>query len=256
MNGRERVPLEFGWGYTRENRPTSARGSSASTCTAPRASAPPVTEARFSDLAESARVALAPVPDEDPPRHRLRSATRAGAFDWRHLVRVPRRGRLADRIQFLGLNLYNTARIASREDVQVELHNLGKLFVQAARDARSVAELRRRADKRTLERRLARYRESTLWDTQVGAADLVVKQIAALTALANANREFETQMRVLEPKLRSVRTRVFDARYDPAKLDELASEMPAIRATVEALSVRLYAAYLSTVEAFPRSSGS
>jgi class 3 adenylate cyclase len=211
---------------------------------------------READLAESARAALAPTPHEDPPRHVLWSHPRARTSDWRSRVRLPRRGRLADRIQFLGLNIYNTARMASREEVQVELHNLGKIFVQAARDAQSVADLLRRADKRTLERRLARYRESTLWDTQVGAADLAVKQLAALTTLADANRDFERQMRILEPKLRSIRARVFDARYDPAKLDELASETPVIRATVEALSVKLYTAYLRAAEALPRTPGS
>jgi class 3 adenylate cyclase len=207
---------------------------------------------REEELAEAAQLALGRVPREEKSRHALWSAARARALDWRQFVHVPRHGRLEYRVESLGLSMRETARIAPREDVQAELHTIGTIFVLTARDARGAAELLRREDKPTLERRLAQYRKSGLWETQVRAADMLAKQITALTALANAIHEFERQARNLEPRLRSVRARVFDARHDPGKLDELALEMPAIREAVEGIHGTLHTAWRSALEASPR----
>jgi hypothetical protein len=207
---------------------------------------------REEELAESAQLALGWLPHDETPRHLLWSAARARALDWRQFVHVPGHGRLERRMESLGLSMRQTARIAPREDVQAEVHTIGTIFVVAARDARGATELLRREDKPTLERRLAQYRESGLWDTQLRAADMLAKQIAALTALANAIYEFEQQVRTIEPKLRSVRAHVFEARHDPGKLDELALEMPAIREAVEDVHEKLHTCYRSALEASPR----
>jgi hypothetical protein len=207
---------------------------------------------REEELAESAQLALGWVPREEKPRHVLWSAARTWALDWRQFVHVPRHGRLEYRVESLGLSMRQTARIAPREDVQAELHTIGTIFVLTARDARGAAELLRREDKQTLERRLAQYRNSGLGETQVRAADMIAKKIAALTALEKAIHEFERQARNLESKLRSVRARVFEARLEPGKLDELALEMPAIREAVEGVRDTLHTAYRSALEASPR----
>ena len=209
-------------------------------------------EGREEELAASAQLALRLVPHEEKPRHVRWTALRAEALDWRQFVRLPSRGRLVDRVEALGLSVHATERIAPREDVQAELQTIGTNLVLAARDSRLAAQLLRRDDKQALERRLAEYRTGGTWGTQLRAADMLAKQIGAVTALADAMQEFERQARNLEPKLRSLRARTFDARHDPVKLDELAAELPAIRETIEAVRAKLHAAYRSALEAAPR----
>ena len=207
---------------------------------------------REEELATAARAVATAPPHERNPAQTLWNVARTRTLDWRQYVRVPGRGQLADRFHGLGLSIYATARIATGEDLRTELRNLGRTLVAAARDARDASELLRREDRRDLARRLARYREQALWDHHLQAADTVAKQIAALTALAEANHGFETEARKLESRVRSLRTRVFDARHDPQLVDELLRETRQIRATVEAVAVHLHAIHRSAVEAFAR----
>jgi class 3 adenylate cyclase len=205
---------------------------------------------REEELAESAELALGRLPYEEKPGHTLWSAAQAWALDWKRIVHVPGHTLAWHRAESLGLSMQVTARIAPRRDVQAELHRIGTIFVLTARDARGAADLLEH--KTTLERRLAQYRKRGVWETQLRAADMLAKQIGALTTLANAIHEFEKLARTLEPRLHSIRTRVFDARHDPAKLDELASEIPSIREAVEGVHGKLHAAYRSAREAAPR----
>jgi class 3 adenylate cyclase len=205
---------------------------------------------REQELAEAARVAVEPAGNERTETRALwGAAARTRALDWRHLVRLPGRSQLADRIEGLGLSIHATARIAPSEDLQFELRSLGRALVVAARDVRGAAELLRRENSKNLSRRLADYRERTLWDHHLRAADTIAEQIAALTTLAEAEEEFEGEARKLEPRVRSVRGLVFDARHDPVKLDELMQEMRPVRERVESLVTKLHVAYRSAVAA-------
>lgn len=205
---------------------------------------------REEELAKAAEVAVGSEPQDHAPLHaRLAAETRAKALDWRRFVRVPGRRRLANRIFGLGLSLHASARIATGEDVEAELLNLGKALVVGARDDRGAIELLGREDRRTLERRLAKYREATFWDHNLQAADRLVDQIAALTALADAQSAFEAEFRKLESKIRSMRGRVFDARRDAAKQHALTLEVEPLRQKFEHLAAELHRAYQSAVVA-------
>jgi class 3 adenylate cyclase len=178
----------------------------------------------------------------------LGTLTKAVALDWRRFVPAGH-ARLANRLAGLGLSIHATARIATREDLQRELRHLGRAFVAAARDARDADSLLRREDRGALDRRLAEYRRYAQWDAQFRAADSVAVEIAALDTLARARREFEDEARKVEAKVRSVRARVFEARLDSAKIDDLLHELEPLREAVELLGARLGAAYREGVRA-------
>jgi class 3 adenylate cyclase len=196
-------------------------------------------------LAEAARAAIEDVQEERrPTRARFGDVTKARALDWRRFVPVGH-SRLANRLGGLGMSLHSTARIASREDLQAELRGIGRAFVLAARDARDADALLRREDRSSLQRRLAEYRSRAHYDAQLRAADSVALEIAALGALAEVRREFEQEARKVEDRVRSVRARVFEARLDTAKIDELVHELRPLREAMEVLGARLGDAYRS-----------
>jgi class 3 adenylate cyclase len=203
-------------------------------------------------LAEAAAAAVAePAEESGGSLAPLGALTRAAALDWRRYVPVGH-ARLANRLAGLGLSIHATARVATRADLQDELRQLGRAFVSAARDARDTDNLLHREDRSALERRLAKYRRYAHWDAQLRAADLVAVEIAALEALRETRREFEDEARKTEAKVRSVRARVFEARLDSAKVDDLVQELRPLREAVEALGARLGASYRAGVRAVER----
>jgi class 3 adenylate cyclase len=210
---------------------------------------------RERELAEAAKSAVAGARDE-PVHDRLRrAAERARAVDWRHVVPLPSRSRIADRVEELGLSIHAAARIATDAALEAELRDLGRTFVVAARDARGAAELLHREDRRALAQKLARYRERTLWDEQLVAADATARQIAALKALEAANREFERQTRRIERTVRALRTRVFDTRHDSGAQDELVTETRRVRDLTSDVAQTLHAAHRAALEASGTAAG-
>jgi hypothetical protein len=148
---------------------------------------------------------------------------------------------LLNRIEGLGFSIYATARVAPRDDLQADLRSLAKMLVTAARDARSADTLLRDEDVRVLRRWQAKYRDHALVsDHHLLAADTAARQIAALTALATKRQQFEKDARSLEPRVRTLRTRIFDARLDSATLDDLVHEIQPLREAAELLWTSLH----------------
>jgi class 3 adenylate cyclase len=209
-------------------------------------------------LAEAAQSAVEDVREERAAsRARFGAVAKAKALDWRRFVPVGH-GRLANRLAGLGLSIHATARIAPREDLQAELRGLGRALVVAARDARNADGLLRRENRSNLQRRLEEYRERGHSESHLQAADSVASEITALGALAEARQEFERQALKVEAAVRSVRARVFEARLDAAKIDELVQELRPLREELEVLGARLREAYRSgvrAVEAAPSPAG-
>jgi class 3 adenylate cyclase len=209
-------------------------------------------------LAEAAQAAIADVRGErEATRARFGAVTRAKVLDWRRFVPVGH-GRLTNRLAGLGMSIHATARIASREDLHEELRGLGRAFVLTARTARDADDLLRRVHRSLLQRQLEEYREHAHYDSHLRAADSVALEIAALGALAQTRREFEQEARKVEAKVRSVRARVFEARLDATKMDDLVQELRPLREAVEALGAELHDAYRSgvrSVEAAPSPAG-
>jgi class 3 adenylate cyclase len=202
-------------------------------------------------LAAAAEAAMAILPRETGgSRTRRTAVARARALDWRQFVHLPGRSRVANRLERLGFSIHSTARIAPREDLRAELRALARAFVTAARDVRSADRLLRNEDRTALARRLAHLRKVTASDHQLRGADKVAAQIAALERLAEARRQFETEARRLEPRVRAIRARVFDARVDPATLDDLVSEVRPLQEAAEVLAETLYKAYDLASRAF------
>lgn len=184
---------------------------------------------------------------------RRRAVARARALDWRQFIHLPGHSRLANRLEGLGFSIHSAARIAPREDLRVELRLLGRAFVAAARDARDADRLLRRKDRTALARELAHRRDSAASDHQLRQADEVATQIAALERLATARREFAKEARRLEPQVRVIRSRVFDARLDPATLDDLVGEVQWLREGAEAFAATLHKALGLASKAFAQS---
>jgi class 3 adenylate cyclase len=195
-------------------------------------------------LAVAARAAIAEVlPVEPPVRVRWSVAGRARAHDWRQFIHVPGRSRLANRIEGLGFSIHATWRIGARDDLQAELRTLGRTLVTIGRDARSAETMLRSEDVRVLRRELASYRANAhLSDRLLRAADATATEIAELEVLAKRHREFEEEARRLEPRVRAIRARVFDARLDVAILENLMRELRPLRESAEALSATLHEA--------------
>lgn len=194
-------------------------------------------------LAAAAQAAMAGAAGEEAPaRAWWSAAARARALDWRQFIRVPGRRRLANSTERLGFSIHATAHIAPRDDLDAELRALGLALATAARDARDADRLLRNEDKRMLKRRMAHYRDRAASDRNLRAADLVATHIAALTVLAETRRQFEEEARRLGPRVRAIRTRVFDARLDSSTLDDLVQEVRALREAAVVLSTTLHQA--------------
>jgi class 3 adenylate cyclase len=202
-------------------------------------------------LAAAAEAAIAGEPREKTTRRlRRRTAARARALDWRGFVHLPGHRRLANRLEGLALSIHSIARLAPREDLRAELRGLARAFVTAARDARSADALLRREDRTVLARRLAQYRDGALFEHHLRRADKVAIQIAALEHLAQARGEFENEVRRLEPGVRTLRARVFDARLDSATLDDVVLEVRPLHEAAEVLAEALHTAYDLASRAF------
>ncbi len=173
---------------------------------------------------------------------RRKTAAKARALDWRQFLHTRGHSRFANRLEGLGLSIHSTARIAS-SDVQAELRVLGRALVTAGRDARSADWLLRNMDKPLLARRMAQERRSAYLEHHLRGADKLAAQIDALGRLAEARRDFEREARKLEPTIRGVRARVFDARLDSATLEELLLDVRSLRDAVEVLTVTFHTAY-------------
>jgi class 3 adenylate cyclase len=200
-------------------------------------------------LAEAAQAAIAgPQAEREAMRGRLGAMTKARALDWRSVVPAGH-GRLANRLAGLGLSIHATAGIATRDDLRSELRALGRVFVVAARDARDTDRLLRREDRGALRRQLEKYRKHSVYDWQFRAADSVAIEIAALGELADIRREFEHEVRRVEAKVRSLRSRVFEARLHAAKIDELVQELRPLREAVDVVATRLREAYRTGAQA-------
>jgi class 3 adenylate cyclase len=198
---------------------------------------------REEELATAADDAIAAVPRKDVGALMRRiAAARARALDWRQFIHLPGHSRFANRLEGLGFSIHSTARIAPR-DLHGELRVLGRALVTAARDLRSADRLLRREDQTVLARRLAGHRSSAYLEHHLHGADRVAGQIAALKRLADARRQFEKEMRRLEPRVRTLRARVFDARLNSATLDDLVVDMRPLRETAEGLAATIHQAY-------------
>jgi class 3 adenylate cyclase len=198
---------------------------------------------REEELATVAEEAIAAASrQETGARTRRMAAAKARALDWRQFVHLPGHSRFANRLEGLGFSIHSTARIAPRE-LHAELRVLGRTFVSAARDVRSANTLLRKKDLTVLARRLARHRKSAYLEHHLRGADKVATQIAALERLAEARRQFEKTARRLEPRVRAIRARVFEARLDSATLDELVMEMRPLQEASEKLATTFHIAY-------------
>ena len=206
---------------------------------------------REEPLAAAAEAAIAFSSSETAAaRPRRTAVARARALDWRQFIHLPGHSRLANRLEGLGFSIHSAARIAPREDLGVELRLLGRAFVTAARDARDADRLLRKNDRTALARQLAHHRNSAASDYQLRQADEVATQIAALERLATARREFANEARRLEPKVRAIRSRVFDARLDPATLDELVGEVQRLHEGAGVFAATLHKAFGLASKAF------
>jgi hypothetical protein len=206
---------------------------------------------REGELAEAAKAAM-PDSRRDAGSIRVRwsAAARARALDWRQFIHVPGHSRLANRMEGLGFSIHATARIAPRDDLQTELQRLGRALMTMARDARSADKMLRDEGLNALRRRLAHYRERAhRSDLDLRVADHAARQIAVLETLARTHRRFEEQARRLEPRIRAMRARVFDARLDAATLEDLLLEMQPLREAAEGLAETLHEAYGPAVTA-------
>ena len=191
---------------------------------------------REDELAAVAEDAIAHVSREEvgaPTRRKTAVIVRA--LDWRVSLHVPGHSRFANRLEGLGISIHSTARIAP-SDAQAELRVLGRALVTAGRDARSADRLLRSMDKPALARRMAQAQESAYLEHQLRGADKLAAQIDALGRLAEARRDFEKEARKLEPRIRGLRARVFDARLDSATLEELMLDIRSLRDAVEVLT--------------------
>ena len=199
-------------------------------------------------LAEAAQAVTAGMEGRVPTTRRLGAVARARALDWRSLIPAER-SRFSNRLTGLGLSIHAAGEIASRDDLRSELRALGRALVLAARDVRAADALLRREDRSSLQRQLERYREHWVYESQLRAADSLAIEIAALAALADVRRQFEREVRGVEATMRSLRRRVFDARLDGAKTDELVDELQPLREAVEVLGKDLRESYGAGVRA-------
>ena len=198
---------------------------------------------REEELATAAEDAIAGVPRKEVGAFmRWVAAAKVQALDWRAFIHLPGHTRFANRLEGLGFSIHSTARIAPR-DLHPELRVLGRALVTAARDARGADTLLRKEDQRVLARRLAHDRGSAYLEHHLRGADTVAAQIAALKSLAEARRRFENEARRLEPRVRGIRARVFDARLDSASLDDLVQEMQSLQEATEVLTGTFHTAY-------------
>jgi class 3 adenylate cyclase len=198
---------------------------------------------REEELATAAQDAIATVPRKEVGALIRRIAVaKARALDWRGFIHLPGHMRFANRLEGLGFSIHSTARIAPR-DLHPELRVLGRALVTAARDARGADRLLRNQGQRMLARRLAHDRGSAYLEHHLSRADKVAAQMAALKRLAETRRRFETEARRLEPRIRGIRARVFDARLDSATLDDLVREVRSLRDAVEVFTAAFHTAY-------------
>jgi hypothetical protein len=198
---------------------------------------------REQELATAVEDAIAVVLRRDVgPLTRWTAAARARALDWRQFVHLPGHSRFANRLEGLGFSIHSTARIAPGE-LHPQLLILGRAIVTAARDARSADRLLRTEDQTVIARRLAEHRGSAYLEHHLWRADRLAVQIEALKRLAEARRQFEKEARRLEPTVRAIRARVFEARLDPATLEDLARDMRSLQQAVEELTVTFHSAY-------------
>ena len=200
-------------------------------------------------VAAQAAMTISPLEPATTPTRR-KAVARARALDWRQFIHLPGHSRVANRFEGLGFSIHSAARIAPRDDLRVKLRVLGRTCVTAARDARDADRLIRKEDRTALARQLAYHRNSAASDHQFRQADKVATQIAALDRLATARQQFAKEARTLEPKVRAIRSRVFDARLDPGALDDLVSEMQPLQEAAEALAASLHNAYGLASKAF------
>ena len=198
---------------------------------------------REQELATAVENAVAVTPRRDAGAlMRWTSAARARALDWRQFVHLPGHSRFANRLEGLGFSIHSTARIAPGE-LHSQLLVLGRAIVTAARDARSADRLLRTEDQTVIARRLAEHRGSAYLEHHLWRADKLAAQIDALKHLAEARRQFEKEARRLEPTIRTIRARVFEARLDPATLEDLVCDMRSLQRAVEELTVTFHSAY-------------
>jgi class 3 adenylate cyclase len=182
---------------------------------------------------------------------RARAVAGARTLDWRGFVHLPGHSRFANRLEGLGTSIHSTGRLASRDDLRAELQGLGRAFVTAAREARSADRLLRKEDLSALRRRVSQHREGAYVEPYLRNADELVMQTAALEGLVEARRQFEKESRRLEPWARALRGRVFDARLDSAKLDDLLFEIRPMRESAEGLAATFQQACDRAWRAFP-----
>lgn len=198
---------------------------------------------REQELADAAQDAVGAVPRRDVGAlMRRTAAARARARDWRQFIHLPGHSRFANRLEGLGFSMHSTARIAPGE-LHPQLLVVGRAIVTAARDARSADRLLRTEDQTVLAQRLAEHRGSAYLEHQLWRADKLAAQIDALKRLAEARRQFEKEARRLEPTVRTIRARVFEARLDPATMGDLVLDMRSLQQAVEELTVTFHSAY-------------
>jgi class 3 adenylate cyclase len=202
-------------------------------------------------LAAAAVVAIAAEPREEAGR-RIGWQVGARLPDWREFVHLPGHSRVANRLEELGISIHSTARVVTHSDLWDELRSLGRALVTAARDARSANKLLREEDPRMLGRQLADHRVGSHTEPRLRHAEELVVQVAALENLAKARRQFETEGRRLERRARTIRARVFDARLEPAKVDDLLFDVRPLREAAEEFAATLHQACDQALRAFPR----
>jgi class 3 adenylate cyclase len=202
------------------------------------------------ELARAAEDVIAALPHEKlGTRHRWMTTAKARALDWRQFLHVPGHSRVANRLEGLGFSIHSTARIAPRE-IAIELRSLGRALVTMGRDARTANRLLDSESPTVLARQLAHHRKSAYLEHHLQFADKMAKQIAALQHLADARRNFERETRGLEPRVRSIRAKVFDARLDTAALDQLATEIRSLQEAAEGLAAEFHEACDAAASAF------
>jgi hypothetical protein len=103
-----------------------------------------------------------------------------------------------------------------------------------------------------LKRQLADHRIGPYTEPHLRHADVLLVRVSALEDLAKARRQFEIEGRRLERRARTIRARVFDARLDPAQVDDLLFDVQPLRQAAEEIAATLHQACDQALRAFPR----
>jgi class 3 adenylate cyclase len=151
-----------------------------------------------------------------------------------------RRQRLFHAIGRTGWRLYSIAAIAPEGRLREALRDLGGTMVKTDRIRAEVDRYRAGVSPRSMGRRLEEVRRRAAgFPLALTIADLLARQIVALEGLTAQRRALDEEFRQLEPRLDTIRDRIFDVRLDRAPSAELEADIKAWRDIFAAIAAAL-----------------